>query len=91
LLGGVSLALTADVAEETRIARAPRGIESVPALLHRLCDAHEMILIEARDLARRASDAGDDGTNDLLVSQIVRSNELQGWFIVEHLVKSAGD
>src|SRR5690606_33202020 len=53
LLGGVSLALAADVVEETRIARAPRGIESVPVQLQRLCDAHEMILTEARDLARR--------------------------------------
>lgn len=87
LLGGVSLALGADVAEESRIARAPRGIEAVPAQLERLCAAHEMILSEARDLARRASERGDDGTNDVLISQVVRANELQSWFIVEHLAR----
>ncbi len=91
LLGGVSLALTADVASETRIARAPRGVESVRALLQRLCDAHEMILREARDLARKAGQVGDDGTNDLLVSQVIRSNELQSWFVFEHIADTSRD
>ncbi len=84
-LGGVAFALSHDVAEESRIARAPRGRESVPAQLQRLVEAHEMILGEARPLAREADEAGDDGTNDLIVSQIVRTNELQSWFIAEHL------
>lgn len=75
-------------AEESRIARAPRGRESVPAQLHRLVDAHEFILQEARPLAREAADRGDDGTDDLIVSQVVRTNELQSWFIQEHLVAS---
>lgn len=88
LLGGVSLVLAADVAEETRIARGERGIESVPVQLQRMCDAHETVLVEARELARAASDRGDDGTNDLLVSQVVRGNELQSWFIVEHLARA---
>jgi starvation-inducible DNA-binding protein len=87
-LGGVALALAHDVVEESRIARAPRGRESVPAQLKRLLDAHEFILQEARPLAREAAERGDDGTNDLLVSQIVRTNELQSWFIQEHLVAS---
>ena len=85
-LGGVALALAHDVVEETRIARAPRGRESVPAQLRRLVEGHEMILTEARPLARQAAEAGDDGTNDLIVSQVVRTNELQSWFIAEHLV-----
>ena len=37
-------------------------------------------------MARNASDSGDDGTNDLLVSEIVRRNELQVWFLAEHVV-----
>ena len=65
-LGGVTLALAHDVAEETRIARAPRGRESVPAQLRRLVEAHEFVLGEARPLARAAAEAGDDGTNDLI-------------------------
>src|SRR5262252_5533794 len=85
-LGGVTLALAQDVAEETRIARAPRGRESVPAQLRRLLEAHETVLGEARPLARQAAEAGDDGTNDLIVSEVIRSNELQSWFIGQHLM-----
>ena len=84
-LGGVALALAHDVAEESRIARAPRGRETPVAQLERLVAAHELILEEARPLAREAAEAGDDGTNDLLVSQVVRTNELQSWFVAEHL------
>jgi len=84
-LGGVALALAQDVAEESRIARAPRGREHVVNQLRRLLDAHEIVLEEARALAREAADRGDDGTNDLIVSQVVRTNELQSWFVGEHL------
>ena len=85
LLGGVSLAMAADVAEVTQIERAPRGREEVPVQLSRLLDAHQVIIGETRKLARRASQIGDDGTNDLLISQILRTNELQTWFLSEHL------
>ena len=84
-LGGVALALAHDVVEESRIARAPRGRESVTDQLRRLLDAHEIILQEARPLAREAAERGDDGSNDLIVSQVVRTNELQSWFVGEHL------
>ena len=86
LLGGVSLAMAADVAETTRIQRPPRGREAVPVQLSRLLDAHQIIIGEARTLARRASKLGDDGTNDLVVSEVLRTNELQTWFLSEHLV-----
>ena len=85
-LGGVTLALAHDVAEETRIARAPRGRESVPAQLRRLLEAHEMLLGESRPLAHAAAQMGDDGTNDLIVSEVIRTNELQSWFVGEHLM-----
>src|ERR1700720_1065125 len=68
LLGGVSLAMAADVAETTQIERPPRGREEVPVQLSRLIDAHQIIIRQARPLARRASELGDDGTNDLVVS-----------------------
>jgi starvation-inducible DNA-binding protein len=84
-LGGISLAMAADVAEETSIPRPPRGREEVPAQISRLLEAHEIILKEARRGAKQADEAGDDGTNDLLVSNIIRTNELQIWFIAEHL------
>src|SRR3954452_9814170 len=86
LLGGVSLAMAHDVAETTTIPRPPRGREAVPAQLARLLEAHEIILRQARRFAREAYEAGDDGTNDLLVSEVVRTNELQVSFVAEHLV-----
>ena len=86
LLGGVSLAMAADVAETTRIERPPRGREEVPVQLSRLIDAHQIIIQQVRPLARRASELGDDGTNDLVVSDVLRTNELQIWFLSEHLV-----
>src|SRR5690242_9477856 len=86
LLGGVSLAMAADVAETTKIERPPRGREEVPVQLSRLIDSHRVILREARTLARRASALGDDGTNDLVVSEVLRTNEFQVWFLSEHLV-----
>jgi starvation-inducible DNA-binding protein len=86
VLGGVSVAMAHDVAETTGIPRPPRGREEVPAQISRLLEAHEIILKEARDYARKAADHGDDGTNDLLVSQVIRTNELQVWFVAEHVV-----
>jgi starvation-inducible DNA-binding protein len=86
LLGGVSLAMAPDVAETTLIPRPPRGREEVPVQISRLLEAHELILKEARSMARQAAEGGDDGTNDLIVSDLIRSNELQVWFLAEHLV-----
>ena len=85
-LGAISLAMAPDVAETTIIPRPPRGREEVPVQLSRLLEAHEMILKEARAMARQAAEGGDDGTNDLLVSEVIRTNELQVWFLAEHLV-----
>jgi starvation-inducible DNA-binding protein len=86
LLGGVSVAMAADVAETTQIERPPRGREEVPVQLSRLLDAHQVVIRQARKFARRASELGDDGTNDLVVSEVLRTNELQTWFLSEHLV-----
>jgi starvation-inducible DNA-binding protein len=86
MLGGVSIAMSADVAETTLIPRPPRGREEVPVQISRLLHAHEIVLEEARAMARKAADAGDDGTNDLLVSSVIRTNEMQVWFVAEHVV-----
>ena len=88
LLGGVSIAMAHDVAETTLIPRAPRGREGASAEIARLLHAHEVILEEVRTMARQAAGAGDDGTNDLLVSDVIRTNELQVWFLAEHLTES---
>ena len=86
VLGGISLAMGADAAEETRIPRPPRGREEVPVQISRLLEAHELVLTQARQAAKAADEAGDDGTNDVLVSNVIRTNEMQVWFLAEHLV-----
>jgi starvation-inducible DNA-binding protein len=86
LLGGVSVAMAHDVADTTLIPRVPKGREEVPVQISRLLHAHEIVLREARSMARIAADKGDEGTNDLLVSSVVRTNELQAWFVGEHVV-----
>jgi starvation-inducible DNA-binding protein len=86
MLGGVSIAMAADVAETTMIQRPPRGREEVPVQISRLLEAHEIILKEAHAMARQAAEDGDDGTNDLIVSSVIRTNEMQVWFVSEHVV-----
>ena len=86
LLGGVSVAMAADVAELTLIPRPPKGREEATVQISRLLHAHEIILKEARTMARLAANSGDDGSNDLIVSDVIRRNELQAWFVAEHLV-----
>jgi starvation-inducible DNA-binding protein len=85
LLGGVSIAMAADVAEISRVPRPPRDRESPRRQLSRLLEAHEVVIREVGNAARDAADHGDDGTNDLLVSSVLRTNELQVWFLAEHL------
>jgi starvation-inducible DNA-binding protein len=86
LLGGLSIAMAHDVAETTLIPRPPRGREEPPLQISRLLHAHEIVLEEARAMARLAAERRDDGTNDLIVSDVIRGNELQVWFIAEHVV-----
>jgi starvation-inducible DNA-binding protein len=88
LLGGLAIAMAHDVAETAQIERPPRGREEVPVLISRLLDAHQIIIRECRELAERASKVGDQGTNDLVVSDVLRVNELQAWFVSEHLVET---
>ncbi|MFC5827513.1 Dps family protein [Nonomuraea insulae] len=85
-LGGIAVGDPRHVAEITMIPRPPNGAEEVPAMLSRLIEAHESILISAHEAAARAAEMGDDGTNDILVSDVIRTGELQVWFLVEHLV-----
>ena len=86
VLGGVSVAMAPDVAEMTLIPRPPKGREEVPVQISRLLHAHEIVLKEARTMARLAANSCDDGSNDLIVSDVIRRNELQAWFVAEHVV-----
>lgn len=84
-LGGVSIAMAHDVAETSMIPRCPKGREDTETQVKRLLQAHEVILLEARAMAREAAEHGDLGTNDIIVSNLIRLNELQVWFVVEHI------
>ena len=78
--------MSAAVAEMTLIPQPPRGREEPPVQISRLLHAHEIVLEETRAMARQAAQQGDDGTNDLLVSSVIRTNESQVWFVAEHVV-----
>lgn len=86
ILGGVAVAMAADIAEVTSIPRPPRDREEAPVQVSRLLEAHQIILKNCHDFAKRADDSGDDGTNDLVVSNVMRTNEMQVWFVSEHVV-----
>jgi starvation-inducible DNA-binding protein len=85
-LGGVAIADPRHVAEVTKIERPPNGVEEVPVMLSRLLEAHELILGEVREAISKTAANRDDGTNDLLMSDVLRKHELQVWFLAEHLV-----
>jgi starvation-inducible DNA-binding protein len=85
-LGGVSVAMAHDVAESTMVRRPPKGRETPAMQISRLLEAHRHILAFSRKAAKEADETGDDGTNDLYVSDVIRLNEKQTWFLAEHLV-----
>ncbi|MGD0444047.1 MAG: DNA starvation/stationary phase protection protein [Edaphobacter sp.] len=87
LLGGVTIAMGIDAGETTRIRRPPKGKEEVPVQLSRLLEAHKLIIQSCLDIAEAAGKVGDQGTNDLVVSDVLRPNELQSWFLGQHLVE----
>lgn len=87
-LGGISIAMPHDVIELTKVPRPPKGREDVPTQIARLLEAHEIVLRECHEGADAADESGDDGTNDLLVSNVIRSNEPQVWFLAEHLAET---
>jgi starvation-inducible DNA-binding protein len=86
LLGGISVSMAQDVANLSQIEVPPSGREEVSVQLSRLVKAHEVIFKFVRKAAKKAAEGEDDGTNDLLVSNVIRTNELQTWFVSEHLV-----
>ena len=88
MLGGVTIADPRDVAEITTIERPPNGVEEVPAMLARLLTAHEAIITEVRAAIAQTAQNGDDGSNDLLMGDVLRMHEQQVWFLAEHLVET---
>jgi starvation-inducible DNA-binding protein len=85
-LGGIAMAMPNDVARMTRIEAPPTGREEVPVQISRLLEGHAVIIDQCHDGARLATANGDHGTADLLVTDVLRKNEMQVWFLSEHLV-----
>ncbi|HEV8699546.1 MAG TPA: DNA starvation/stationary phase protection protein [Candidatus Limnocylindrales bacterium] len=85
-LGGIAVGDPRHAAELTSIDRPPNGAEDVPAMIHRLLDAHETVLEKVRRGIEKTEKSGDWGSNDLLMSDVLRRNELQVWFVAEHAV-----
>ena len=85
-LGGIAVGDPRHAAELTTIDRPPNGAEDVPAMIHRLLNAHETILEKVRAAIDKTEKSKDWGTNDLLMSDVLRRHELQVWFIAQHVV-----
>jgi starvation-inducible DNA-binding protein len=85
-LGGISVGDPRHAAELTTIDRPPNGAEDVPAMIHRLLDAHETIIEKVRAGIDKTEKSEDWGSNDLLMSDVLRRHELQVWFIASHVV-----
>ena len=83
---GEQLELIDLLAERVQTLRPPDGAEEVLAMLSRLLEAHEIVIAKVRDAAETTANNGDAGTNDILTSDVLRTNELQVWFVAEHLV-----
>jgi|SRR3954447_10438923 starvation-inducible DNA-binding protein len=88
MLGGISVGDPRHAAELTTIERPPDGAEEVPVVLDRLLDAHETIIEKVRAGIDKTEESGDWGSNDLLMSDVLRRNEMQVWFIAEHVVEA---
>lgn len=85
-LGGIAVGDPRHAAELTSIPRPPDGAEEVSVLLGRLLEAHQIIIRKVRDGIERTEKNGDWGSNDILMSDVLRRHELQVWFVAEHVV-----
>ncbi len=85
-LGGIAVGDPRHAAELTSLERPPDGAEDVPAMIHRLLDAHEIVIEKVRAAITKTEESEDWGSNDLLMGDVLRRHELQVWFVAEHVV-----
>jgi starvation-inducible DNA-binding protein len=85
-LGGIAVGDPRHAARLTSIEEPPEGAEEVSSMIHRLLDAHEIVIEKVRAAIDRTESMKDWGSNDLLMGDVLRRHELQVWFIAEHLV-----
>jgi starvation-inducible DNA-binding protein len=89
-LGGIAVSDPRHVAELTNITRPPNGAESAPAMLSRLMEAHGIVIDGTRRGIDVTAENGDGGSNDLLMGDVLRTNEKELWFVSAHLVEANG-
>jgi starvation-inducible DNA-binding protein len=80
-LGGIAPGLPAEVERNKQVNEGADPGPSGQKMLHNLLSAHESALKNIRSGIRISEKYEDDGTNDLLVSDALRLQELQAWFI----------
>ena len=86
LLGGISLAMAPTWQRLPRSSDRREGVKKCRSRFRGCWTLTRSSSRHCRELAERADKLGDDGTNDLVVSDVLRPNELQVWFLSEHLV-----
>lgn len=86
MLGGVTTGMPADVAKLSQLENPPAGVEEVPAMISRLLEYHETIIESVNKGIDQTEENKDWGTNDLLMSDVLRTHQMQVWFVGEHLV-----
>lgn len=80
-LGDVAPGMPQEVAKNTTLTE-PRGTTQDPVkMIDNLLTIHEAYIQEVRGAIDITNASGDEGTSDLLVSDILRVHELQTWFI----------
>jgi starvation-inducible DNA-binding protein len=85
-LGGIAVGDPRHAAELTTIPRPPDGAEEVGVMIDRTLHAHEIVIEKVRAGIKATEESEDWGSNDILMSDVLRRHELQVWFIAEHVV-----
>jgi len=85
-LGGIAVGDPRHAAELTTIPRPPDGAEEVQVMIDRTLGAHETIIKKVRAAIKTTEESEDWGSNDVLMSDVLRRHELQVWFLAEHVV-----
>jgi starvation-inducible DNA-binding protein len=88
MLGGVATGMPADVARLSKLENPPSDVEEVPTVISRLLEGHEAIINEVNEAIDTTEENKDWGTNDMLMSDVLRTNQMQVWFVGEHLVET---
>jgi starvation-inducible DNA-binding protein len=85
-LGGIAVGDPRHAAELTTIPRPPDGAEEVAVMIDRTLHAHEIVIEKVRAAITATEKSEDWGSNDVLMSDVLRRHELQVWFLAEHVV-----